>query len=373
MTIKKYQLGNVGIPNFDWAAYDSSNDFRRRVKDAKYLETKALYDRSIPSGVDSLVKDNRPGTTMMISRIMPVRMNDTSIVIMCITTTGYSFDLDIKKDKFLIEYFYDNKWTLENAIDFYENCSTDYAAEIADSNIPVVFNRNRQPDIDKAVQSDTKDRLAKQLNLPSNKKTLYRSTVTSVNSGGLNVDINGLECFLPISQSGIMVPRNVDRSAIIDILNNYIGEPIDVVIYGKGRQGSLIVSNREYTALCVREAKDALKASDDILYQGKITGVTYFGIFIECEAPDHILPSGQPLRFSGLLHTTVMSDELYHEHQNSKLFVGEQIAVYINSIVDDSKYNLSDLKSEEAAKISVIREEEKALRKALEKEQGKEH
>lgn len=370
ITFKKYNIGNVGNPNFDWAKYDSE-DYRRRVHDSEWAQEYAEYTKSLPKDRKViLTKEDSEGSKMTIKSISPRIMTDNSIVISCSTTSGYSFPIDIRKDKFIVSYFFDEPWTKENAIDFYNGCDNSYKLAIEDMKIPVVFNVNHQPEIEGAIRLQTKDDLAAQIGLTTEEKTLYSARVVDVNAGGLNVEVEGLICFLPVSQSGIMISRQ-DRSNIIEILSGYIGDYIDVVVSSKGLNDSIVVSNREYTNMCVKESRTKLRPSDSVLYDGTITGVTYFGLFIDCVADDIVLPSGQPLHFSGLLHTSVMSDKLYYELQNENLFVGEHIKVYINSIVDDKKFNLSDLQSEDALKMSEKRAIEKEKAKELEELENK--
>lgn len=364
---KKYSiLGDTGIANFDWDEYDSV-DFRRRVHNKQWVEEYNAYSRTLPKDKKViLTKEDSAGTLQTIRYVHSRMVTDNSIVVSCQTTSGYSFPVDLRKDKFLVAYFFDRPWSMENALDFYNGCDNGYATAIADLHIPVYFNENNQPDIKAAFVIKVREEMENQIGLPTPEKTLYTSKIIDVNPGGFNVDIDGLICFLPLSQSGIIISGKDKKADITEVLSEYIGDFIDVVVSGIGQNDSIVVSNREYTNMCVKESQAKLQASDEVLYNGRITGVTYFGLFIECEATDIMLPSGQPLHFSGLLHTSVMSDKLYTELQNSNLFVGEPIQVYINSIVDEKKINLSDMPAEEAARMSVKRAEEKAKAKEAE-------
>lgn len=363
-----------GLPGFDWATY-SQIDFRKRPHDKAFLAELEQYTLTLPTDKRASVnKEDRYGSMMTIQKISPVKiLTDLSenwhIIVKCTTTSGYTFNVDLIKDHSLIDYFYEDKWSFDNAIDFYNNCNETYQREILESRIPVMFKNHQVPDIKSGIKESIRRDLYAEFKLPTYKKTLYNGVIVSTNNGGFNVEIkelNGYECFLPLSHSGIMVKRRkgVDFTELLD---DYIGTEVQVVPSGPGQDGTVIVSNREYTKMCIERSREKLIPSDDVTYKGTITGVTYFGIFVESEVP--LEDGNTPLKFSGLIHTTVMSDDLYREFLAGNVYVGETIHTYINNITDDGKFNMSDLKQDEAVIMAAKREAEKEEAKAAESEE----
>ncbi|WP_240377876.1 S1 domain-containing RNA-binding protein [Bacillus piscicola] len=72
--------------------------------------------------------------------------------------------------------------------------------------------------------------------------------------------------------------------------------------------------------------------------QGKVTGITHFGAFVE-------LPDGK----TGLVHISEVADK-YVEDINQFLSVGDEVTVKVMKVEDDGKIGLSIRKAQERPK-----------------------
>jgi len=154
--------------------------------------------------------------------------------------------------------------------------------------------------------------------------------VSEANRGGLMVKVGNIEGFLPVSQLTVdHYPRveGGDKSKILEILNNYIGQDFKVRIIDVDEVDSkLIVSERAAWEEKQKAAMSKYKVGD--IVDGQITGVVDFGAFVEF---------GDNLE--GLIH---ISELAWQRIDNPSDFVnvGEKVKCKIISI-DNSKISLS--------------------------------
>lgn len=107
--------------------------------------------------------------------------------------------------------------------------------------------------------------------------------------GGLRVDLNGIEAFLPGSQIDSRPIRSLD---------SYIGQDIEArIIKFSRRRNNIVLSRKVITDLIVNEQKAATLGSIDVGYvvEGTIKNLTEYGAFVDIGGID------------GLLHVTDMS------------------------------------------------------------------
>ena len=145
--------------------------------------------------------------------------------------------------------------------------------------------------------------------------------VKSAVRGGLIVDIDGIEAFLPGSQ--------VDVTPVRD-LAPYIGQSYDFkVIKISNERKNIIISRRELIEGEMAEKKAALLASlqKDEIRAGKVKNITDFGAFIDLDGID------------GLLHITDMSWGRI-KHPSELLKVGQDVNVKVLDI-DREKERIS--------------------------------
>ncbi len=107
--------------------------------------------------------------------------------------------------------------------------------------------------------------------------------------GGLRVDLNGIEGFLPGSQIDSRPIRSLDT---------YIGQDIEArIIKFSRRRNNIVLSRKVITDVAINEQKAATLGSIDIGYvvEGTIKNLTEYGAFVDIGGID------------GLLHVTDMS------------------------------------------------------------------
>ena len=146
-------------------------------------------------------------------------------------------------------------------------------------------------------------------------------TIKSAVRGGLIVDIDGIEAFLPGSQ--------VDVTPVRD-LAPYIGQTYEFkVIKISNERKNIIVSRRELIEGTMAEKKAELLASLQVgeIRPGRVKNITDFGAFIDLDGID------------GLLHITDMSWGRIR-HPSELLKVGQEINVKVLD-VDREKERIS--------------------------------
>jgi small subunit ribosomal protein S1 len=173
-------------------------------------------------------------------------------------------------------------------------------AEMEDDDGMVVLSKQR------ADQKLMWDKIAENCKEGSVVKGMVKSRVR----GGLIVDIDGVEAFLPGSQVDVMPVHNTD---------GYMGNTYDFKILKMSpERKNIIVSRRELIEETLRGKRKELLATIAVgqLRAGSVKNFTDFGAFIDLDGLD------------GLLHITDMSWGRI-KHPTEMLSVGDQVEVMI--------------------------------------------
>lgn len=168
------------------------------------------------------------------------------------------------------------------------------------------------------------------------KKTLLELPVKEANKGGLIMEWQGIQGFLPASQLGSQhYPRvpDGDKEKIFVELKKLIGEKLQVIIItADPKEGKLIFSekhesssNAQHTA-DVKSKADSFTVGDEIT--GDVTGATDFGIFVSIKEG-----------LEGLVHISEMDWGLV-ENPKEMYRIGEKVRVKVID-VKDGKVSLS--------------------------------
>lgn len=161
-------------------------------------------------------------------------------------------------------------------------------------------------------------------------KTVTEITISDANKGGLIVEWQGVQGFLPASQlSAEHYPRvpDGDKDKIFSKLKDLIGTKIPVmIITADAKEQKLIFSGK------IGETEDRAHAVsqfsvDDVL-TGTVTGTTDFGVFVKIDE-----------NLEGLVHISEMDWALV-ENPKTRYKVGDAIKVKIIDI-KDGKISLS--------------------------------
>ncbi|MBW2735322.1 MAG: S1 RNA-binding domain-containing protein [Deltaproteobacteria bacterium] len=154
---------------------------------------------------------------------------------------------------------------------------------------------------------------ARDLKLP------VRGKVTALNKGGLEIDLNGVRAFCPLSQIELGRCEDAER---------YVGETIDLRIQEIKEGGRNVVVSRK--ALLQEEQAEQADAIKEHLVEGaeldgEVRSIQAYGAFID-------LGGG----FQGMVHVS----EIAHariEHPNEALKEGEKVRVKVLKIQPDPK------------------------------------
>lgn len=143
-----------------------------------------------------------------------------------------------------------------------------------------------------------------------NSETPITGRVVDKTKGGLRIDLNGVEAFLPGSQIDSRPIRGLD---------SYIGQEIETqVIKFSRRRNNIVLSRKVITDKVVNVQKAETLARIEIGYvvDGTVKNITEYGAFVDIGGID------------GLLHVTDMSWGRIH-HPSDQFKVGEHIQVKV--------------------------------------------
>lgn len=161
--------------------------------------------------------------------------------------------------------------------------------------------------------------------------TVMSLEVKEANKGGLIIDWQGIQGFLPASQlSTDNYPRvsDGDKDKILTSLNNLVGKHLSVVmITADPKEHKLIFSEKGLQEKEEKEEKVGRYEVGDVL-TGEVTGAVDFGIFVKVEQG-----------LEGLVHISELDWGLV-EDTRSLYKVGDKVQVKVIEVKDD-KISLS--------------------------------
>jgi predicted RNA-binding protein with RPS1 domain len=149
----------------------------------------------------------------------------------------------------------------------------------------------------------------------------YHGTITGKNQGGFIISVEGVNGFLPGSLAAANVVRDFD---------DMIGKVVPVMVEDFLVESNIFVfSYKKYLSYILPSKIESIDL--DKKYTGTITGLAKYGIFVEF---DEI--------FTGLLHSSKMSNELKDKFKNYEFRPGDVVEFWIKEITADKKIILSD-------------------------------
>ncbi|MFA5767487.1 MAG: S1 RNA-binding domain-containing protein, partial [Candidatus Paceibacterota bacterium] len=163
--------------------------------------------------------------------------------------------------------------------------------------------------------------------------------VVGANKGGLLVEAEGLQGFLPVSQlSPEHYPRveGADKEKILERLQQLVGEELEVKIFDvTPKEEKLIFSEK---ATDTEKLKDILKdyTVGDVV-EGEITGVVDFGAFMKFKPETSEEESPE---MEGLIHISELDWQLI-EDPSEVVEVGQSVKAKIIEITEDGRISLS--------------------------------
>ncbi len=156
------------------------------------------------------------------------------------------------------------------------------------------------------------------------KAEIIDALVTKANKGGLMIEIEGIEAFMPVSQlSSAHYPRveGGDKTRILSELNKLINQTLKVKIIDLNtREKKLIVSEKATEEKKLKIALEKYKVGDTV--EGTITGIVDFGAFIKFDD------------LEGLIHISEMDWQIINNP--TEIFkVGDNVQAKIIEIEGD--------------------------------------
>jgi len=159
---------------------------------------------------------------------------------------------------------------------------------------------------------------------------IITTKIININKGGLIVELNGIQGFLPLSQLApehYPVVEGGDTTKIVQALQKFRNQDIQIKILDfSEEENRLIVSEKAINDDLIKEEISRFKIGDII--EGEIVDVTDFGAFVKIS--DNI---------EGLIHISEIDWKLI-ENPRDVLRVGETVKAKIIS-KDNSKISLS--------------------------------
>jgi small subunit ribosomal protein S1 len=163
------------------------------------------------------------------------------------------------------------------------------------------------------------------------KQTIMNLIVKEANKGGLIIEWQGIQGFLPASQlAAEHYPRveDGDKDKILSALNDLIGKALSViVITADQKEGKLIFSEKGPQEKEEKEEKVSRYTLGEVL-EGTVTGAVDFGIFVKLEEG-----------LEGLVHISELDWGLVDDTR-ARFKVGDKVKVKVIEVKDD-KISLS--------------------------------
>jgi small subunit ribosomal protein S1 len=161
-------------------------------------------------------------------------------------------------------------------------------------------------------------------------KTVFELPVKDANKGGLIIEWNGLDGFLPSSQlKAEHYPRvpDGDKDRIMEELRKFVGSRLSVAIIGADpKEGKLIFSEKSSDNKTKKEIVEKYQVGDVV--EGEVTGAVDFGIFVKVEDG-----------LEGLVHISEIDWALV-ENPKELFKVGDKVKTKVIEI-KDGKISLS--------------------------------
>ncbi len=213
--------------------------------------------------------------------------------------------------------------------------STDYVSDLkVGSKIEavVVSTENEQGQVSLSLRKAATDSRWDYFTEAFEKETILEAKGLEVNKGGLIVVVNGTRGFVPSSQFG---------KDLVGTFSKLKGETIKVrVIEVDKEKNRLIFSERHVSE--AEELANKAEALDSVetgaIYEGVVSGVMHFGLFVTVEVP---VEDGTKGHVEGLVHISEISWEKV-THPKEFHSVGDRIKVRVLGIDEKTgKLNLS--------------------------------
>ncbi|HSP56146.1 MAG TPA: S1 RNA-binding domain-containing protein, partial [Dehalococcoidia bacterium] len=155
----------------------------------------------------------------------------------------------------------------------------------------------------------------------------FEGYVTGSNKGGLLVNVEGVNAFVPLSQI-VAGPERGSPEATQRALTEWVGKNITLkVIELNRRRNRAILSERAAVQEKRAADKESLlqELSEGDVKEGRVTSIRDFGIFVDIGGAD------------GLVHLSELSWERTPKSPHELFKVGDEVPVYVLKVDNESK------------------------------------
>jgi ribosomal protein S1 len=204
----------------------------------------------------------------------------------------------------------------------------------------VVATENDRGQVVLSLRSAASDAKWEYFEKAQNEDEILSAKGVEVNRGGLIVEVNGVRGFVPSSQFG---------RDFVSKINQLVGETIEVKAIEVDREKNrLIFSERHVSEAKELSQKDEAlkKVVDGETYEGVVSGVMHFGLFVTVEVPvdEEKDKDGKPKNIGyveGLVHISEISWEKVN-HPKDYHGIGDRLQVKVLGVDErTNKLNLS--------------------------------
>ena len=142
----------------------------------------------------------------------------------------------------------------------------------------------------------------------------------------------------------------------IDDYSTMVGRTIEVMVESWSPRYGFVVSRKKFINMMrpfkIQPLREELDKNPDKLYHGRITGTNLYGVFVELDE-----------FITGMLHKSLVSDEMREAMRNGTIEAGQEIDVYIDN-VDNNRVVLSDVPTKDRKAVQARREAEDVSEKS---------
>lgn len=341
--------------NFPWELYEDgwngvSLKRNKKVKTGKknkdVVYCHEAYAQSIYNKLSGVKveasKDLKKNTLVNISDITPIN-NDT--ILITINNGANNIIVDLNKEQRFFNQFNIGDETMTKEIFNEAIKSEDFKKRILDMDLTAKVGTDNEK---ASIWDGYVEKLSREMKeqITKNNKA-YWATILSTNRGGFIVEVSDtIKAFLP----GSMAAAN----RITDF-DSYVGKKMEVMVESYDNNVGFVVSRKKFLKtilpIKINNLIESLKQDQDKVFTGHVTGTTPFGVFIEID--DY---------FTGMLHKTLVSDQVREALRNNTIAAGTEMKVYVHKI-EGTRIILSDVPSTERDAVIAKREAEEAEEK----------
>ena len=349
-------LGNEGAPGFNWEAFEDGWNgtglkVNKKVKTRPHSKDKVysheryaqdLYNRMKKMRVEN-VKDIKRGASLSISNLEVV---DDKTLVATVGNGASNITIDLtKENNFLRILTPEHDMTREQFTDALQH-SPEFKKQLLANHLTARVGT----DVEKgSIWDGYIEQFTNELKeqITKNNKA-YWAEVIDTNVGGFVVEVaSTIRAFMP----GSMAASNR-----IDDYSSLIGRTIEVMVESWSPKYGFVVSRKKYINKMrpykIQPLREELDKNPDKLYHGRVTGANQYGVFVELDE-----------FITGMLHKSLVSDEMREAMRNGTIEAGVEVDVYIDNI-DNNRVVLSDVPLKDRKAVQARREAEDASEKS---------